>query len=241
VKNAKVALELETGGHMRSLQFNAAAGEGGMSMRYWPSESGQMNVEIAADDAGAALAAFDIYKNVRGGKIKLTGRSNADNVKLLKGKAEMSDFQVVNAPVLARLVNAISITGIPELLAGGGGMSFSRLEADFGWQLRPEGDLYTFDDGRTSGSSLGLTFTGQIDRATGQTDINGTIVPVTMVNQIVNNIPLIGDILAGGKNGAVFAATYSVTGPSQDPNVMVNPLSVLAPGILRKVFFGSSD
>jgi hypothetical protein len=139
--------------------------------------------------------------------------------------------------VLARLVNAISLTGLPELL-GGEGMSFSRLEADFEWQIRPQGDLYSFDNGRTSGSSLGLTFAGQIDRASGQTDVSGTIVPVTMVNQLVNNIPLIGDILAGGKNGALIAATYKIEGPSDDPDVAVNPLSVLAPGILRTIFFG---
>jgi hypothetical protein len=238
VRDARIALDLETGGHMKSLALDAVAGNGNLSVRFAPDSSGQTGIDIRAGDAGAALAAFGIYENVRGGRLRLTGRSrNGADANLLKGRAALTDFRVVKAPVLARLVNAISLTGLPELL-GGEGMSFSRLEADFEWQIRPQGDLYSFDNGRTSGSSLGLTFAGQIDRASGQTDVTGTIVPVTMVNQLVNNIPLIGDILAGGRNGALIAATYKIEGPSDDPDVAVNPLSVLAPGILRTIFFG---
>jgi hypothetical protein len=34
----------------------------------------------------------------------------------------------------------------------------------------------------------------------------------------------------------VFAATYTIRGPIDDPAVAVDPLSVLAPGIVRDLF-----
>ena len=46
---------------------------------------------------------------------------------------------------------------------------------------------------------------------------------------------IIGDILTGGD--ALFAATYSMKGPSSNPKITMNPLSVLAPGFLRKILF----
>ena len=90
-------------------------------------------------------------------------------------------------------------------------------------------------DGKTSGSSIGLTFSGVLDRGKKTTDVSGTIIPVTEINQFLGNIPLVGNIL-GGASGLI-AATYSMKGPTSDPNIMVNPLSVLAPGIIRKILF----
>jgi hypothetical protein len=148
----------------------------------------------------------------------------------------LTDLKAVNAPVLARLVSAISPTGLAELLSSDG-IYFARLESKFDWYMRQPGDLYVINGGRTSGSSLGLTFEGQIDKAAGQVDVNGNIVPISMVNDMISAIPIIGTILSGGSEGGVFAATYTIKGPQDDPVVSVNPLSVLAPGIIRRILF----
>ena len=83
---------------------------------------------------------------------------------------------------------------------------------------------------------MGLTFDGTIDLLEQTTDNKGTIVPVSGLGKAVEDIPLIGDILTGG-GGGVFAATYTIKGPLNNPTVIVNPLAALAPGILRKIFF----
>jgi hypothetical protein len=145
-------------------------------------------------------------------------------------------IRVTKAPVLAQLVGAIGLAGLPQLLSGEG-LSFTRLEAKFGWQMQPEGDIYTIKDGRTSGSSLGLTFEGDIDKAAGKIDIEGHVVPVSEINKLISNIPLIGQILSGGSDGGVFAATYKIKGSTDAPKVSVNPLSVLTPGIIRRILF----
>ena len=67
-------------------------------------------------------------------------------------------------------------------------------------------------------------------------DLDGTIIPISGINNVLSGIPLVGDILTGGGSG-ILAATYTIKGPKSKPEVFVNPLSVLAPGILRKIFF----
>jgi len=48
---------------------------------------------------------------------------------------------------------------------------------------------------------------------------------------------VLGWLVTGGdKGGGLVAFNYSMRGPSQDPNVVVNPLSALTPGFLRKLF-----
>ena len=48
-----------------------------------------------------------------------------------------------------------------------------------------------------------------------------------------------GDILTLGSTDAIFAATYTVRGKEGDSDISVNPLSALAPGFLRGLFFES--
>ncbi|MGZ9097556.1 MAG: YhdP family protein [Micavibrio sp.] len=238
INNVKLYVDMDNKGSLQKLEMDALVGKGKIYFRYKPDATAQkMILRIESDDAGAALQAFDVYENVRGGTMLISGESVVGgNPKIIVGKAELGNFLVVNAPVLARLVNALSLPGIMQLL-GSDGISFTRLEADFNWEMKSGGDLFSFRNGRTAGSSMGLTFEGNVDRAQDTININGTIVPVSLVNDILGSIPLVGDILSGGSAGGVFAATYSVRGPAKNPTTMVNPLAVLTPGFLRRIFF----
>ncbi|MBY0422532.1 MAG: hypothetical protein K2Q06_09520, partial [Parvularculaceae bacterium] len=48
--------------------------------------------------------------------------------------------------------------------------------------------------------------------------------------------PVIGPVLVGRKGEGVVALSYDVKGRSDAPVVTVDPLSALAPGILRRLF-----
>jgi hypothetical protein len=225
-------------GDINQFELDAIAGAGPMMVRLRPDQSGKMYLQMEAQDAGAVLRAFDVYENVQGGQMKISGQQVPEQNqrrRLIRGSGEMTNFRVVKAPVLARLVGALSLTGIPELLSGEG-IFFTKLQSDFDWVIARGGDAYYMRNGRTSGSSIGLTFEGKIDKREDLTDVGGTVVPVTFVNDFISNIPLIGDILTGG-GGALIAATYSIKGPVKTPTVSVNPLSALTPGILRRIFF----
>ena len=62
--------------------------------------------------------------------------------------------------------------------------------------------------------------------------------PAYTLNALLGRIPLIGNILTGGEGGGVIAVDYSLSGPLDEPKIQVNPLSALAPGILRNLLRG---
>jgi uncharacterized protein YhdP len=145
---------------------------------------------------------------------------------------DVTSFRVVHAPALARLFNAVSVSGFADLMQGNG-IAFDHLDADFNWA---DGVL-TLREGRSAGSAVGMTFAGPIDLGRGSMDISGTLVPVYTLNRIVGAIPFVGDLLTGGEGQGLFAATYSMRGSLDEPQTSVNPLSVLAPGFIRNLFF----
>lgn len=237
VDNVKAYLDLGRNGDINKLELDAVAGRGAVYFRLRPNQAGRMTLRLEADDAGATLNAFGLYENIAGGRLIIAGEANnPQQPRVLGGQVQLNDFRAVNAPILARLVSAISPTGIAELL-GSDGISFARLESDFEWHMRKQGDLYLVKNGRTSGAAMGLTFEGQVDGASQQINITGHVVPVSMLNSFISSIPIVGTILSGGSEGGVFAATYSVSGPQKNPTVSVNPLSVLTPGIIRRILF----
>jgi hypothetical protein len=235
IKNAKLYLETNDTGDITRVEMDGVAGSGDVYVRFKPDAAGKRTFRMEAADAGALLYATELYDNVRGGKILIYAQpQSGDLFGNLFGVARIENFRVVKAPALAQLLNGMSLVGVGQLL-NNQGLPFSKLEADFEWRFRNAGNLLIMQNGRTSGTSLGLTFEGTMDQATQQTDIQGTIIPVSEINSLLKNIPLVGDILTGGSG--IIAATYTMKGPTEKPVVSVNPLSVLAPGILRKILF----
>ena len=82
---------------------------------------------------------------------------------------------------------------------------------------------------------MGLTTQGAIDFEHNQIDVSGSFVPAYQVNTMLTKIPLVGVLLSGGQNDGVFGVSYRVHGPMSGPTLTVNPLSAIAPGILRRI------
>ncbi len=236
VKNVKLYADIDGKGRYNQLEMDGVAGSGQIYLRYKPNAKGVRTFRLEADDAGAFLAAFDVYNNIEGGKLVIYGEPiRGVYERNLLGLAEITNFKVVEAPTLARLLGALSLPGVLQLLDNEG-LSFTKLEAKFDWLYRPGGALMVLKEGRTSGNSLGFTFDGVFDNAAQKVDVSGTIIPLSGINKVIGSIPLVGDILTGG-TGALFAATYSMKGHTDNPEISVNPLSVLTPGILRRILF----
>ena len=234
-KNVKIYYETDATGKANQIEMDAVIGKGNTIIRFKPApQVGNKTIMLEAADAGAFLNAVGTYKNVRNGFLKIEGTSSNQNSDTIIGKARIDNFTVKDAPVLAKLINTLSLPGILGLLTNEG-LKFARLESAFEWRFRDQGDLIVVKDGRSSGASLGLTFEGIVNRESKSIDFSGNVIPMSEVNDLIGGIPVIGDILTGGD--ALLAATYSVKGPTSDPKVMVNPLAALAPGFLRKILF----
>lgn len=236
VENASIYIDMDRQKQVQQFEMDGKAGKGDIYIRYKPDQNGRPILRGEIGDAGAALKVFDIYNFVKGGRLVVTGIPSDEFWKgNLSGKVMIMDFTLMEAPLLARLISALSLPGLGQLF-NSEGIEFSKMEADFSWISRPQGSLINITDGRTAGSELGLTFKGTVDRAKDHIDLSGTIVPASTVNNIIGKIPILGHVITGG-SGALIAATYEASGPAADPDVDINPLSVLAPGFLRRLFF----
>lgn len=180
-------------------------------------------------NAGAMLASLGVTDKVLGGTLDVRGATDTTQEgRPLALDIRMRDYRVVDEPALARFLSAALLTGLLDLLRGDG-IGFDRLEAQ---ALLADGDL-VIRDLRTSGPSLGVQARGRIDFDGDSVDVEGTIVPANALNSLFGRIPLIGEVLFGP---GLFAARYSVRGPRDRPEVTINPLSALTPGVLRNIF-----
>jgi len=194
---------------------------------------GKRDIIITADNAGDMLRTLDVYNTMIGGnlEVKATFDDTAQGHPL-SGEVLITDYRLVEAPALARLVGILTLTGIADALQGDG-LSFSEFKAPF---VMKEG-VIDLTDVKAKGLSLGYTAKGRIYTHAEVFDIEGTVVPAYALNSVLGNIPILGTLLTGiEEGGGIFAATYTMTGPMEDPDVKVNPLSVLAPGIFRNLF-----
>jgi hypothetical protein len=131
-----------------------------------------------------------------------------------------------------------SLTGLLNTLRSDG-LVFTHLLSDFTVTDR----VVTMRQLRAHGGALGFTVAGSIDLDASSVDLKGTIIPLYGVNTVVGKIPIVGDLLLGGKGQGLVAMAAHVTGRLPDPQVRVNPASVVTPGFLRGFFdlFEGSD
>ncbi len=210
-----------------------------LNLRLVPNEDGTRRLAVRSRNLGAVLRALAIEPSMDGGKLEITGITDSpDPASPIKGRIEADGFRVYDAPILAKVLTVASLTGIVESL-GGEGLVFDRVTGDFTY----ESDRLSTELLRVYGTSIGITTQGEVDLGRGWIDVEGTVVPAYFLNRILGAIPIIGNILTGGEGEGLIAFTYEIEGPSDDPEVSVNPLSALTPGFLRGIFdiFDSDD
>lgn len=237
----KVTVRTDRAGDIAYLDLSGRTENGQLTASLKPDAKSRMALEIFSDNAGEALHALDIYDRMVGGKLQIKGTQiSGGGINDIRGRGMITDFTLVRAPILAKFINLFSLSGLSELLQNKG-IGFSKLKTDFEWKRQGGERMIYLKDGRTAGSSIGLSFSGTINQTKDMTDIEGTVVPMSQVNSLVSKVPLLGKLL-GGSSGGLIAATYTMKGPGEDPAVFINPLSVLTPGFLRSFLFeGDND
>jgi len=112
------------------------------------------------------------------------------------------------------------------------GVDFSRMRVEF---TRARGS-FSIREGIVSGPMIGATVDGTIDYVKDDVRMRGTFIPLYGLNNIFGQIPLFGIFLGGGNKEGLVGVTYEVVGPTNGPTLHVNPISAVAPGLLRKFF-----
>lgn len=205
---------------------------------------GVRTLDLEADNAGSLVDAVMNFPSIRGGK--MTAKITFPEPNLLRritqplsdyeGSLTFSDVVLTNQPFIARLLAAGSLDG-PLRLLQGEGISLTKVDLPF----RARGNLIDIMAGRASGDSVGGTFTGSYDRGSKKVDISGTLVPLFGLNSLLGSLPVVGDLLVSKKGEGILGLTYEMKGNIGEPSITVNPLSMLTPGIFRRIFeFGPS-
>ncbi|PCI41816.1 MAG: hypothetical protein COB46_02545 [Rhodospirillaceae bacterium] len=195
-------------------------------------------LSITSDDAGATLKTLDLHDNILGGKFDLKAAYTRPGKNApLEGKVTVEDYAMLEAPTFAKLIGVMSLTGILDALQGEG-LNFDILDMPF----KLEDGVLELTHARASGPTLGVTATGTVDMSNQVLDLKGTVVPAYAINALLGKIPLIGPLFTGGEEGGgLFAAAYTMKGQGENVVISMNPLSVLAPGVLRNIFTGTDE
>lgn len=186
-------------------------------------------IYLETNDAGAFFRFTDTYSKVIGGQLQLAMDPPTVEPSAKEGLISVRDFSVKGEASLERIA-----AGGPAGLQNG--VSFSRLRAEF---TRQNGQL-TIREGVVKGPIVGGTIEGSIDYPGNQVRMSGTFVPMYGLNNMFGQIPIVGLFLGGGSNEGLIGVTYEVVGTPGQPVLRVNPISAMAPGVLRKIFeFGT--
>ena len=192
---------------------------------------------LQAENGSNLIRMLGFLPDLEGGALLLQGAFNDTGVSAsgvqydTDGHFEMQTFRARQVPVLARLLSLGSFTGIADTLSGDG-IAFDVAQFKF---TVTNGKLRV-KSGRFNGPAIGLTTQGAYDARTRELDFGGTVVPAYGINSITNRIPIIGRLLTGREGEGVFGFSYRMSGTSDNLSLLVNPLSIFTPGILRRIF-----
>lgn len=233
---APFALEVAgVGDRPSSLSLNGTLGKNATVSAEMTGGEGARKLTFASSDLGLLSKGLFGFTSLRGGKLELAAilPGNAEGPDY-QGKLTMRDFKILNQPFLTRLFTAGSLDGMINLMQGQG-IAVDKLAAPFS----SKNGVIGISGARASGPSVGFTADGYIDRPKNLIALKGTLAPLFGINSLLNSIPLVGPVITGKPGEGVFGMTYSISGNADKPDVSVNPLSMLAPGILRRIFEGN--
>tara|TARA_R110002051_G_scaffold7041_6_gene33172 strand:+ start:2685 stop:5969 length:3285 start_codon:yes stop_codon:yes gene_type:complete len=185
-------------------------------------QNGRSAVRLQSADAGGVVGAAGFVKNGVGGALDLTMRP-VGAAGTFDGVLSVRDLRVRDAPSIAALLDAISVVGLLRQLDGEG-LAFDEVDAKF--RLTPTEVIVT--EASAVGPGLGISLDGIYTLASKQIDFQGVVSPFYLLNSIGSFLTRKGEGLIG--------FNFNLAGNAANPDVSVNPLSALTPGMFREIF-----
>lgn len=199
-------------------------------------QGGSRRIDMTSTDAGAVLRFLNLYEYMRGGEISLALSGPRGGA--LSGSIDARNFWIVNEPRLSSLVSSTP-PGDNRSLSQAVRREIDTQSVEFerGYSRIVKGDNgISLEGGILRGPLIGMSFQGMLSDAQGNVALTGTFMPAYGLNRIFGEIPLIGQILGNGRDRGLIGITFRLLGAKDNPQLAINPLSVVAPGIFRSVF-----
>ena len=237
ISNASMKLS-KRGGEISSLSFQGRIGRADVTAKQLRQGDAPGALTVQSENGGALLRFADLYRRAYGGNLILNlGPGEARQ----SGELLFRDFIVRDEPALRRVIGQQAApaapgadrVGSPGPAAGinASEVGFTKLRAEF---TRSASRL-DVSDMVIWGQQIGFTLQGNVDYGRDRVDIAGTFVPGYAFNNAFAQVPIVGALLGGGSQyGGLFAVNFRISGAASAPTMSINPLSALAPGILRR-------
>jgi hypothetical protein len=204
------------------------------------SQKGQPRQILAdATDAGDAFRLVGFYPSARGGEVSLQVDLDSKAAGEKYGMLYARNFSISEDQVVEEVLSSSEqAAGRKPKQQNTNQLRFDRMRVPFS----VGNGQFTLHDAAINGPVLGATLRGAIDFQRERINLSGTNVPLYGINGLLEDIPIISQIFIGRKGEGMFGITFAVKGPTSRPDVLVNPMSVVAPGFLRQLFeFDQSD
>ncbi|MGE0202653.1 MAG: AsmA-like C-terminal region-containing protein [Hyphomicrobiaceae bacterium] len=202
--------------------------------------NGERLLVAESKDAGSAFRLVGFYPNIKGGHASLQVNLDAKGGAEKSGTLWARQFIILGDQVVSEVV-ASSDDAATAAPTGQRPLrrrvvrtqfAFDRMKVPFSVGY----GQFVLHDSYINGPEIGATMRGKVDFNSRAMTIGGTFVPVYGLNAAFGGIPVIGEILRGRPGEGLFGMTFAVHGSLAQPQVVVHPLSPLAPGIFRQIF-----
>ncbi|UPA26042.1 DUF3971 domain-containing protein [Shinella oryzae] len=224
------------GGRISGLNLSGVTSGGAPVVAQVVKTDGVDVIQLTSGDAGAVARFADVYRHMRGGLLNVRLRDTGANGWL--GSVDIRNFALVGEERLRSLVstpageNGRSLNQAVRREIDVSAVKFSRGFA----QVRASGGALSVANGVVRGETVGATFQGIVRDANGNIDMTGTFMPAYGLNRLFAELPLIGVILGNGNDRGLIGITFKLAGSLEQPNLTINPLSIIAPGVFRNIF-----
>lgn len=188
-------------------------------------------------DAGQAFRLVGFYPNVQGGRARLEVNVDGKGPAEKTGTLWVEDFRILGDPVVSEVLSSSDPTA--PVIANGKRQRVVRQAIDFDRMRVPFSvghNQFVLEDAYLRGPILGATIRGKADYKLQTVSLGGTYIPLQGLNNVLGEVPLLGQLLSGPRGEGIFGITFAIQGPIANPQVIVNPLSLVAPGIFREMF-----
>ncbi|MBT9372357.1 AsmA-like C-terminal region-containing protein [Rhizobium sp. CSW-27] len=233
--NANLSLFVNNS-HLRELDLAAVTGSGQAVVGKTTKGDRGETITLTSGDAGAIARFTNLYDHMRGGLLNIRVDNGPDGN--WSGSVDIRSFSLVNESRLQSMVSTpVGEDGrsLNSAVRRDIDVSSQKFQRGFARVIYRDGAL-AVENGVVRGEQIGATFQGMLRDARGRMDMTGTFMPAYGLNRLFAELPIVGAILGNGRDRGLLGITFKLTGPFAQPKLVVNPLSIIAPGVFRQIF-----
>ncbi|WP_416796836.1 hypothetical protein [Ciceribacter azotifigens] len=223
-------------GKLSALDFSAITAKGQAVVGQMRRPSGLGEVSVTSGDAGAVARFANLYSRMNGGLLNLKMKENANGI--WNGSVDLRNFSLDNEQRLQSIVSTPADAdgrSLNKAVKRDIDVSSARFQRGFVRLIYSDGTL-RIENGVVRGEQVGATFQGLVRDSQGRIDLTGTFMPAYGLNRLFAELPVIGILLGNGRDRGLLGITFKLTGATEQPKLVVNPLSIIAPGVFRQIF-----